>query len=85
MSHRRPPRTENRFRQREVSRAFRAARDAGEAIERVEIDPQTGRIIMIVGKGDAVTEIQAAGTKAWEDATEAIVKAKKGKSAPTRR
>ena len=41
---RRPSRSENRFRQREVSRALRAAHEAGEAIDRVEIDPHTGTI-----------------------------------------
>ena len=45
----RPPRTPNRFREREVARAFRAARLAGERVERVEIDPTTGKIVVIVG------------------------------------
>jgi hypothetical protein len=54
---RRPPRTENRFRQREISRALRAARDAGEAIERVEIDPTTGKISVILAKsGERVAD-----------------------------
>jgi hypothetical protein len=46
MSHR----TANRFNQREVSRALRAARRAGETVERVEIDPATGRITVIIAK-----------------------------------
>ena len=75
----------NRFYQREVSRALRGARDAGENVERVEVDPASGRITVIIGKAEAADE--AAGAKAWNDATEAIVKSKKKvpKSAPTRR
>jgi hypothetical protein len=80
----RSPRTENRFRERELARAVRAAKAAGG--ERVEIDPSTGRITVVIGQGDTAAEMQAAGTKAWDDATNAIVKSKKGsKSAPTRR
>jgi hypothetical protein len=44
----RPPRTENRFRERELARAVRAAKAAGG--ERVEVEPATGKIIVIVGK-----------------------------------
>jgi hypothetical protein len=43
---RRPPRTENRFRERELARAVRAAKAAGGS--RVEIDPGTGRISVII-------------------------------------
>jgi hypothetical protein len=46
MSHR----STNRFNQREVARALRAARLAGERPERVEIDPATGRISVIIAK-----------------------------------
>jgi hypothetical protein len=46
MSHR----SVNRFNQREVSRAIRAARLAGERPERVEIDPATGRITVIIAQ-----------------------------------
>jgi hypothetical protein len=42
------PRGRNRFRALEVARAIRAARLAGG--ERVEIDPETGKISVIVGK-----------------------------------
>jgi hypothetical protein len=43
-----PPRTENRFRERELARAVRAAKAAGGS--RVEIDPGTGRISVIIGE-----------------------------------
>jgi hypothetical protein len=43
----RPPRTPNRFRERELARAVRAAKSAGGS--RVEIDPGTGRISVIIG------------------------------------
>jgi hypothetical protein len=47
----RPPRTRNRFRQRELARALRAAKAAGG--ELVEIDPQSGKITITIGKSDA--------------------------------
>jgi hypothetical protein len=77
----RSPRTENRFRERELARAVKAAKAAGG--ERVEVDPASGRITVIVGKGVA----SEAGAKAWEDATEQLTKGKNkiSKSAPTRR
>jgi hypothetical protein len=75
----RPPRTENRFRERELARAVKAAKAAGG--ERVEVDPASGKITVIIGKGEPAIE---AGAKAWDDATEKL-KAKKTKSAPARR
>jgi hypothetical protein len=42
------PRTPSRFRERELARAVRAAKAAGG--ERVEVDPATGRIVVIIGK-----------------------------------
>jgi hypothetical protein len=41
-------RTENRFRERELARAVRAAKSAGG--ERVDLDPATGKISVIIGK-----------------------------------
>jgi hypothetical protein len=55
----------NRFNQREVSRALRAARRAGETVERVEIDPATGRISVIIAKsGEAAT---GSNTNPWDE------------------
>ena len=48
-------RSANRFNQREVARALRAARLAGEHPERVEIDPATGRIVVILAKPGETT------------------------------
>jgi hypothetical protein len=49
-------RTANRFHQREVSRALRAVRDSGTPVDRVEIDPATGRIVVILARpGEAAT------------------------------
>jgi hypothetical protein len=75
------PRTENRFRQREVARALRAAEDAGKDVERVEIDPQTGRIFLIFAKSGENSDT------AWDEAiTKLKEKPKSAKSnAPTRR
>ena len=55
-----PKRNRNRFRESELARAVRAARDAGG--ERVEVDPTTGKITVIVGKpGEA-----AASPNEWD-------------------
>jgi hypothetical protein len=43
---RKTPRTPNRFRERELARAVRAARASGG--ERVEVDPETGKISVIL-------------------------------------
>ena len=81
MSHR----STNRFNQREVARALRAARLAGERPERVEIDPVTGRITVIIAQaGDGERE-KAAGTRAWDDAIVAIEKSKKPDKATVKR
>jgi len=80
MSHR----SVNRFNAREVARAVKAARLAGEQPDRVEIDPATGTISVILARADSVES--AAGAKAWDEATAAIErKSKVSKSAPTRR
>ena len=44
----RPPRRKNRFNEREAARAGRAAKAIG--AERVEIDPATGKISIIIAK-----------------------------------
>ena len=44
------PRSQNRFNSREVARALKDARLAGKRPERVEIDPATGRITVIIAK-----------------------------------
>jgi len=43
-----PPRRKNRFNEREFARAGRAAKAIG--AERVEVDPATGKISIIIGK-----------------------------------
>jgi hypothetical protein len=47
------PRSENRFREREIARVLRAARSAG-GVERIEVDPAAGTIRIFPAKpGDA--------------------------------
>jgi hypothetical protein len=46
------PRSRNRFRERELARAVRAAKSAG--AERVEVDP-AGKISVVIGKPDQST------------------------------
>ena len=59
-------RSVNRFNSREVARALKAARLAGERPDRVEIDPATGRITVIIAQaGDASTA--AATTNEWDE------------------
>ena len=61
-----PTAATNRFNSREVARALKAARLAGERPERVEIDPATGRITVIIAQaGDASTA--AATTNEWDE------------------
>jgi hypothetical protein len=50
-----PRRSPARFKEREVARALRAARRAGGVVDRVEVDPVSGKIAVILVK-------QAAGT-----------------------
>ena len=58
------PRSTNRFNSREVARALKAARLAGERPERVEIDPQSGKITVIIAQAsDATTATQPVGTR----------------------
>ena len=40
----------NRFRKAELVRAAKAAEAAGLAVQRVEMDPATGKISVVVGK-----------------------------------
>jgi hypothetical protein len=46
----RSPRSPGRFKEREVARALRAVRRAGGIVDRVEVDPATGKIVMILAK-----------------------------------
>jgi hypothetical protein len=49
------PRNRNRFREVELARAVRAAKEAGG--ERVEVDPATGKISVILTKsGESATD-----------------------------
>jgi hypothetical protein len=43
-------RSTNRFHERELARAIRAARKAGESEARVEVDPHTGKITIVLAK-----------------------------------
>jgi hypothetical protein len=48
------PRTPSRFRERELARAVRAGKSAGAS--RVEIDPTTGKITVIIGDAEPATK-----------------------------
>jgi hypothetical protein len=70
-------RTQNRFNHREVARALRGARLAGERPDRVEIDPATGRITVIIAKSGATPTPAAC---ALAEATEKELKKAKGQA-----
>jgi len=53
----RPRRSPVRFKEREVARALRGARRAGEVVDRVEIDPVSGKIVVVLAKqGEVVAQ-----------------------------
>jgi len=56
------PRGVNRFNQREVTRAVRALRLAGESVDRVEINPRSGKISLVLGK-----PAEASGNNSWDE------------------
>jgi hypothetical protein len=53
-----------RFRKREVTRAIKAAEDAGKTVAGVEIDPATGKIAVKFGEGASSTET----VNEWDEA-----------------
>lgn len=53
------------FRQKDVTRAIKAAKSAGLPIARVEVDPVTAKISVIVG---AAEEIDTTKKNPWDDA-----------------
>jgi hypothetical protein len=52
-----------RFLESEVGRAVRAVEKVGKTVKRVEIDPATGKIILLVGRAEAV----AASGNEWDE------------------
>jgi hypothetical protein len=52
------------FRKRDVTRAVRAVKDAGEKVVRVEVD-KDGRIIVIVGEAEQ-TAARNEGANEWD-------------------
>jgi hypothetical protein len=50
-------RSPSNFRQQDVSRAIKAAKTAGLELVRVEVDPKTSRIVLVVKDGETETKI----------------------------
>jgi hypothetical protein len=53
----RGPRAPSNFRQRDVVRTIKAATNAGLDVARVEVDPKTARIVVVVKDGDTETKL----------------------------
>lgn len=51
------------FRQQDVTRALRAAKAAGETVQRIEID-KSGKIVVVTGQPE--TEATRAGGNEWD-------------------
>jgi len=54
-----------KFQQRDVTRAIKAVVAAGCDVARAEIDPSTGKIIVVVGKVQEPAE-EGAGSSEWD-------------------
>jgi hypothetical protein len=50
-------RSPSNFRQQDVSRAIKAAKTAGLELVRVEVDPKTARIVLVVRDGETESKI----------------------------
>jgi hypothetical protein len=50
-----PQRGSNRFNQREITRAIKGVEEAGRTPERIEVDPKTGKITIVV-RGEAASK-----------------------------
>ena len=51
-------RAPSNFRQQDVARAIKAARGSGLDIARVEVDPKTSKIVLVVKDDDTDTKIE---------------------------
>jgi hypothetical protein len=50
-------RSPSNFRQQDISRAIKAAKTAGLELVRIEIDPKTSRIVLVIKDGESETKI----------------------------
>jgi hypothetical protein len=67
-------RSTNRFNERELARALRAANKSGTPIDRVDVDPATGRISVIIARPGG--EPPATAVREWHKATEDLQRRK---------
>ena len=63
----RSPRSRNLFNRREIARGCRAIEDAGMRVARVEIDPITGKIAIVIKHGDEAEPANARNP--WDTVT----------------
>jgi hypothetical protein len=77
-------RSTNRFLERELSRAIRAAQKSGTPFDRVDVDPATGKISVIISKPDSEQAASPAASE-WDKATEAIKAKQPERATPAKR
>jgi hypothetical protein len=54
------------FKQADVTKALKAAEKAGFGVSRCEIDPRTGKIVIIAGTRDAIAETGNLDVNEWD-------------------
>jgi hypothetical protein len=54
------------FKQTDVTKALKAAEKAGFDVSRCEIDPHTGKIVMIAGPRDTTAETGSFDVNEWD-------------------
>jgi hypothetical protein len=57
------------FKESNLKKAFKVAEKAGYEVSRFEIDPRTGKIVIIVGPRDTISESGSSDANEWDSVT----------------